>query len=400
VVSRSRAAAPAVAPEVLLVLGIALVAVNLRASITIVGPIVADIRDDLGLSSAAAGLLTTLPVLAFAVGSPFAVRIGRRVGVERTLAGAMTLLVAGILLRVTGPVWAAFAGTAMLGLAIAAGNVLLPGLVKRDLPRRVGPVTSIYVTVMVATAGVASAVAVPLAEDLGLGWRGTLAVWAVPAAAALVFWLPRVRASREEAEPEPSRDEVAPPRLRRSWLAWQVTAFMGLQSFVFYVLVAWLSDLLHDSGVSAARAGLMVGLLQATSLIATITIPTLAARMRDQRLAVALCCLIGIVGCVGLLIAPGELALLWVVLVGPAGGATLSLALVFFALRTSDSREAAALSGMAQSLGYGFAAAGPFLVGALHDATGSWSLPVVVLIVGWVLTGVAGLLSGRARVVE
>jgi CP family cyanate transporter-like MFS transporter len=287
----------------------------------------------------------------------------------------------------------------MLGLAIAAGNVLLPGLVKRDLPRRVGPVTSIYVTVMVAVAGVASSIAVPLADDAGLGWRGALAVWALPAGAALLFWAPRLWGAPGRAQAEPAADAVAPPRLRRSWLAWQVTAFMGLQSFVFYVLVAWLSDLLHDAGVSPTRAGLLVGVLQATSLLATITIPTLASRMRDQRAAVALCTVVGIVGCVGLLVAPGPLALLWIVLIGPAGGATLSLALVFFALRTSTSREAAALSGMAQSLGYGFAATGPFLVGALHDATGSWSLPVVVLIVGWVLTGAAGLLSGRARVV-
>jgi MFS transporter, CP family, cyanate transporter len=399
-VSRTRAAAPAVAPEVLLVAGIALVAVNLRASITIVGPIVAEIRAGLGLSSAAAGLLTTLPVLAFGAGSPVAVRLARRVGVERTLTAAMALLVAGILLRVTGTVAAAFAGTALLGLAIAAGNVLLPGLVKLELPRRVGPVTSLYVTAMVAMAGIASAVAVPLADDAGLGWRGTLAVWALPAVAALVFWLPRVRRGDPPAPPSADEDAVPAPRLRRNWLAWQVTAFMGLQSFVFYVLVAWLPDLLRDDGVSPTSAGLLMGVLQATSLVATVAIPTLAARMRDQRPAVVVSTLAGVAGCVGLLVAPGPLALLWVMLLGPAGGATLSLALTFFALRTSSGSEAAALSGMAQSLGYLFAASGPFVIGAMHDATGSWSMPVAVMAAGWVLTGVAGWLSGRDRLVR
>jgi len=182
---RTRSAAPA--RPVLLATAIVLVAINLRASITAVGPIVSDIRADLGLSSASAGLLTTLPVLAFALASPLAGPLSRRVGIERTLAGALVLLLGGILVRVAGPTWAAFAGTALLGIAIAAGNVLLPSLVTRDLPKRMGPVTSLYVTVMVSFAGIASTISVPLADDAGLGWRGALAVWAGPVAVGLVI---------------------------------------------------------------------------------------------------------------------------------------------------------------------------------------------------------------------
>ena len=393
---RTRSAAPA--RPVLLATAIVLVAINLRASITAVGPIVSDIRADLGLSSASAGLLTTLPVLAFALASPLAGPLSRRVGIERTLAGALVLLLGGILVRVAGPTWAAFAGTALLGIAIAAGNVLLPSLVTRDLPKRMGPVTSLYVTVMVSFAGIASTISVPLADDAGLGWRGALAVWAGPVAVGLVIWLPRAaRSGPREVRPGGER-EVRPTRMRRSAIAWQVTAYMGLQSFAFYVLVAWLPVLLEDDGVSATTAGALMGVMQAASLVATIAVPVLATRATHQRWLVLVSSALGVFASGGLVVAPGDLALLWTVTVGVAGGSTLSLALAFFVLRTRDGADAAALSGMAQSLGYGFAAAGPFVIGALHDATDGWTVPAAVLLADWVLILVAGLAAGRRRV--
>jgi MFS transporter, CP family, cyanate transporter len=384
---------------VLLAAAVVVVAINLRASITAVGPIVDDIRDDLGLSSAAAGLLTTLPVLAFAFASPVAGPLARRIGIERTLAGALAVIVVGVLLRVTGSVWAAFAGTALIGVGIAGGNVLLPALVKRDLPDRVGPVTSLYVTLMVTFAAIASTVSVPLAEDAGLGWEGALAVWGIPAAVGLVVWLPRAARTGSTE----SRTGSPPPRatrMRGSSIAWWVTAFMGLQSFSYYALVAWLPELLHDSGVSAARAGVLMGVMQAVSIGATIAVPILAGRTPDQRGIVVASTVLGVASSVGLLIAPGDLALVWSAGVGLAGGATISLALTLFALRTRDGTDAAALSGMAQSIGYGIAAVGPFAIGALHDATGGWEAPVVVFIVDWVLIGVTGLFAGRALVIS
>ena len=394
---RTRLAAPP--HPALLAAAVVVVAINLRASITAVGPIVDDIRDDLGLSSAAAGLLTTLPVLAFAFASPVAGPLARRIGIERTLTGALAVIVVGALLRVTGSVWAAFAGTALIGVGIAGGNVLLPALVKRDLPDRVGPVTSLYVTLMVTFAAIASTVSVPLAEDAGLGWEGALAVWAIPAAVGLVVWLPRAARTGSTA----SRTGSPPPRatrMRGSSIAWWVTAFMGLQSFSYYALVAWLPDLLQDSGVSAARAGVLMGVMQAVSIGATIAVPILAGRTRDQRGIVVASTVLGVVSSVGLLVAPGDLALVWSACVGLAGGATISLALTLFALRTRDGTDAAALSGMAQSIGYGIAAVGPFAIGALHDATGGWEVPVVVFIVDWVLIGLTGLFAGRALVIS
>jgi MFS transporter, CP family, cyanate transporter len=393
---RTRVTAPP--RPLLLAAAIVVVAINLRASITAVGPIIDDIRADLGLSSAAAGLLTTLPVLAFAGASPVAVPLSRRIGIERTLAGALALLLGGILLRVTGPTWAAFAGTALLGVAIAAGNVLLPALVKRDLPTRIGPVTSLYVTLMVAFAGIASTISVPLADDADLGWRGALAVWAVPAAVGLVVWLPRAARSRPPALGA-GEGRLRPTRMRRSAIAWWVTAYMGLQSFAFYVLVAWFPDLLQDDGVPAATAGALMGVMQGASLLATIAVPVLATRSASQRRLVFASSALGIFAAAGLVVAPGDLALLWTLAVGIAGGSTLSLSLAFFVLRTRDGADAAALSGMAQSIGYAFAATGPFAFGALHDATDSWTAPSIVLLIVWALILVAGMAAGRPRVV-
>jgi CP family cyanate transporter-like MFS transporter len=380
------------------VAGIALVSINLRASITAVGPIVSDIRADLGLSNAAVGLLTTLPVLAFAGASPLAGPLARRIGIERTLGGALVLLLAGILLRVTGTTWAAFLGTAMLGVAIAAGNVLLPALVKRDLPTLIGPVTSIYVTVMIAFAAIASTVSVPLADDLGLGWQGALAVWGIPVVAGLVLWLPRVLRARPPVRASGS-GRTGPTRMRRSVIAWQVTAYMGLQSFAFYVLVAWLPELLQDDGVAASTAGVLMGVLQAAGLLATMAVPVLAARAPDQRRLVLVSTGLGLFAMFGLLVEPGGLALVWAIAVGIAGACTLSLSLAFFVMRTRDGDDAAALSGMAQSLGYLFAASGPFVVGLLHDATDGWTAPVILFIVVWMLIGVTGMFAGRPGIV-
>jgi CP family cyanate transporter-like MFS transporter len=380
------------------VAGIALVSINLRASITAVGPIVSDIRADLGLSNAAVGLLTTLPVLAFAGASPLAGPLARRIGIERTLGGALVLLLAGILLRVTGTTWAAFLGTAMLGVAIAAGNVLLPALVKRDAPTLIGPVTSIYVTVMIAFAAIASTISVPLADDLGLGWQGALAVWGIPVVAGLALWLPRVLRARPPAGAA-GAGRRGPTRMRRSAIAWQVTAYMGLQSFAFYVLVAWLPELLQDDGVAASTAGVLMGVLQAAGLLATMAVPVLAARAPDQRRLVLVSTGLGLFAMFGLLVEPGGLALVWAVAVGIAGACTLSLSLAFFVMRTRDGDDAAALSGMAQSLGYLFAASGPFVVGLLHDATDGWTVPVLLFIVVWVLIGVTGMFAGRPGIV-
>ncbi|HEY8769434.1 MAG TPA: MFS transporter [Thermoleophilaceae bacterium] len=377
----------------LLVAGIVLIAFCLRPAITSVGPLTDEIRAGLHLSSAGVGLITTLPLLAFGAVSPFAARIGLRLGIERTLGLALALIAAGLIVRSVSGVGIVYLTTTLVGAGIAACNVLLPGLVKEEFQERSGAMTSVYVTAMVGMAGVAGATAVPLANS-GLGWRGALGFWAVPAVIAFLVWLPR---TRERHVPEGAREHVPLPW--RSPLAWQITIFMGLQSLVFFGLVAWLPDLLRDAGVGASASGVMVGVMQLGGLVSTIGVPVLAVRRPTQYWLVLVTTAICLAGVLGLLIAPRQLAAAWAIMVGLSTGAFLSLGLTFFVVRARDTAHTAALSGMAQSGGYTLAAASPAGIGALHDLAGGWTLPLWTLVGVTLLTGLFGLGAARDRVV-
>jgi CP family cyanate transporter-like MFS transporter len=378
----------------LLVLGIVLLAANLRPALTGVAPLIGQIRADTGISNGAAGLLTTLPLLAFGLLSPVAPRAARRFGMEGMLLASLLVLAAGILLRWVGAVAALFLGTAILGAAIAFGNVLLPGLVKREFPERAGLMTSVYSTSLGISAAFAAGVSFPLAQLDGIGWRGALAVWTVPALLACVAWLPQLGRKDHPASPSgPNTPTIK--GLWRSSLAWQVTMFMGLQSLAYYVTLAWLPEILQEGGMGAARAGWMLGLSQAVAIVAMFSAPVVAERRPSQRGVVAVAVVLSGAGALGLLVAGSAAATLWVVLLGLGQGASFSLALAFFALRSPDPGHAAALSGMAQSVGYLLAAAGPFLFGVLRDATGAWEVPLALLLAITVCLLIAGL--GAAR---
>jgi MFS transporter, CP family, cyanate transporter len=378
----------------LLLLGIVLLAANLRPALTGVAPLIGEIRADTGISNGTAGLLTTLPLLAFALLSPVAPRVARRFGMERTLLVSLLVLAFGILLRWAGALPALFLGTAILGAAIAVGNVLLPGLVKREFPGRAGLMTSVYSTSLGISAALAAGVSVPLAQLDGIGWRGALAVWALPAFLAAVGWLPQL--GRKDRPVDPSDPGSPDTRdLWRSPLAWQVTLFMGLQSLGYYVTLTWLPEILQEDGMSAARAGWMLGLSQAVAVVAMFLAPMIAGRRRSQRGVVAVAAGVSGAGALGLLVAGSAAGTLWVVLLGLGQGASFSLALTFFALRAPDHAHAAALSGMAQSVGYLLAAAGPFLFGVLRDATGAWKIPLALLLGITACLLIAGL--GAAR---
>jgi CP family cyanate transporter-like MFS transporter len=377
---------------VLLVLGIVLLAANLRTALTSVAPLIGEIRTDTGISNGAAGLLTTLPLLAFGVLSPVVPWLARRFGMERLLLASLLVLAAGILLRSAG-VAALFLGTAVLGAAITVGNVLLPGLVKRNFPGRAGLMTSVYSTAMGISAALAAGASVPLASLTGMGWRGALALWALPAFLAAVAWLPQLRRSDRPANT--STPSFGIGGLRRSPLAWQVTLFMGLQSLAYYVTLAWLPEILIEEGMSAGRAGWLLALAQAVAIVTMFIAPVLAGRRSSQRgLVVASVGLSG-AGTLGLLVAGSAASILWVVLLGLGQGACFSLALTFFALRAPDPQHAAALSGMAQSVGYLLSAGGPFLFGVLRDATGAWTVPLALLLAITACLLIAGL--GAAR---
>jgi CP family cyanate transporter-like MFS transporter len=378
-----------------LLIALLAVAANLRPALTSVGPLIEVIRQDLDLSATAAGLLNSLPLFAFAVFSPLA-HFGRRIGVERSLIAAMAALVAGILIRSLGGSVGLFGGTLLLGASIAVGNVLLPSVIKRDFPHRVGGITTAYAIVLGLTAAIASGVSVPLARILPGGWQSALAFWALPTGLAIVPLVLCLRSGT--ADQGANKDYTPSVSVWRSLLAWQVTAFMGLQSFLFYIVVGWFPSVLRNAGYTPGAAGWIVTLFQVVALTATLAMPTLIRRGRDQRFLAVSAPLLIAAAIFGLVVAP-DAALLWIVVIGLGTGPTLILALAFISLRSGDHRQAAALSLMAQSIGYFIAALGPIAFGLLHDLCHGWTVPLIALAVILIFQAIAGFGAGRnARV--
>ncbi len=378
-----------------LLIALLAVAANLRPALTSVGPLIEVIRQDLDLSATAAGLLNSLPLFAFAAFSPLA-HFGNRIGFERALIAAMLALIAGILVRSLGGSIGLFGGTLLLGASIAVGNVLLPSIIKRDFPHRVGGVTTAYAVVLALTAAIASGVSVPLARILPGGWQSALAFWAVPTALAIIPLAVRLRSGG--AGDGTNKIYTSAVSVWRSWLAWQVTIFMGLQSFLFYIVVGWFPSVLRDGGYTPGAAGWIVTLFQVVALTTTLAMPTLIRRGRDQRLLAVTTPLLIAIAILGLAAAPGA-ALIWIVLIGLGTGPTLILALAFIGLRSGDHRQATALSLMAQSIGYFIAALGPIAFGLLHDLCHGWTVPLIALATSSLIQAIAGFGAGRnARV--
>ncbi|MGW2366921.1 CynX/NimT family MFS transporter [Streptomyces sp. NPDC001667] len=391
------------AHPLLVLLGIVLASLNMRAALAGVSPLLGEIGDHFHLAATASSLVTTIPLVFMGLGSILAPKLARRWGTETVLCGALVLLCGGILLRIAPPVVALFVGCALVGTAIALLNVLMPGLIKRDFPERAAGMTALYSTAMILGATVSAASAVPLENALG-GWQGSLASWAVLAAVAAAAWAPQAvlarGASRQAAAahqgataaPRPAEDG---PKLTRIPLAWQITLFMGSQSLVAYVIIAWLPTIFTDHGMSKAQAGLVFAFSTLVQAVGSFVVPMLAGRMRSQRALATGVVLLMAAGVAGLLVAPVGGAWLWATLLGVGQGGALGLALTMMVLRTRDAHTAARLSGMAQTWGYLLAACGPFALGAVHQATGGWTVPIVVLLV--VCAGLLGLGLGAGR---
>lgn len=399
------AAAPPNRPVVAtsFLIAIVLAAANLRAGLTGVGPLLPTVERATGLSETWGGLLVTLPLLTFAAASPLAGRAARRHGAQRILALALPVLAVGLVMRSLPGTPFLFAGTVVIAAAIAAGNVLLPPIVRGTVPNhKVGQVTSLYVTAMGLVAAISSGVSVPLADVLPGGWRSALGCWALLVVLAIPAWLPYLRPTPPAGTVAPAgtiapaAPASAPPTASpwRSALAWQVSLFMGLQSLGFYATIAWLPSIVHDHGTSAAAAGWELFLFQAMGLAASVTLPLLTRRQADQRLLAAATSVLTGLGFALLAVAPG-LAVAMCVLAGFGGGATLVLALTFQGQRAAQGPEAAALAAMAQTVGYTVAAIGPLLLGTLHSATGGWGVPLTLLAVLACVQAVVGIGAGR-----
>jgi len=380
--------------NIVLILGMLLIATTLRVTFTGAAPLLDAIRSDYGLSTAQTGLLTTLPLLAFALISPLAAGIARRIGIERSLLLALLLICAGIALRSLPVPALLFTGTAVIGCGIALGNVLLPGLIKRDFAGQVAKLTGAYSLTMGAAAALGSALVVPLALS-GFGWRGALLALMIFPLLALLLWLPQMRKQHMPATLTASGG-LHNRGIWRSPLAWQVTLFLGLNSLIYYVIIGWLPAILQSYGYSEAQAGSLHGLLQLATAAPGILIPLILHRLRDQRYIAVLVALMCAVGTGGLWLLPSQ-AILWTLIFGFGSGATMILGLTFIGLRASSAHQAAALSGMAQSVGYLLAACGPPLMGSLHDTLGDWHLPLLLCALLSALMAAFGAYAGRDR---
>lgn len=379
--------------RILLLLGILMIATTLRVTFTGAAPLLDMVRDALSLSTAQIGILTTLPLLAFAVVSPLAAGIARRFGTERSLFGALLIICAGIALRSAGHAAFLYIGTAIIGCGIAMGNVLLPSLLKRDFPGQVAKLTGAYSLTMGVAAALGSVMVVPIALH-GFGWSGAMLSLMVFPLLALIVWLPQLGSSTV-------MNLSGNPALhsRGIWsspLAWQVTLYLGINSLVYYVIIGWLPSILISHGYNEAEAGSIHGILQLATAIPGLFVGLILSRLKDQRGIADLMALLWCMATLGLWLLPA-FSIFWVSLGGFGSGAAMILGLSFIGMRTGSAHQAAALSGMAQCVGYLLAAFGPPVMGKIHDITGSWAIPLLGCALLSVVMGIFGAYAGRQK---
>ncbi|OWA34950.1 MFS transporter [Saccharibacillus sp. O16] len=380
-----------------LLAGILLVAANLRTHITSLSPIIDKIREALSLSGTMAGFLTTLPLLAFAILSPFISKWARQYGAERLIFVSLVLIVIGSLFRPFGGIVSLMAGTFLIGLAVAVFNVLLPSIIKQEFPQRIGVMTGLYSIMMGIFASTAAAISVPV-SNTSLGWRGALLIWTILSVIGLLVWLPQLR--RNTRAVVSSTPDTPKRSIWRSPLAWFITVNMGMQSSIYYIMVAWLPNMMHAQNLDPVVAGYMLSLFQMLMIPINFIAPIVAAKMKDQRSLIIMTTICYVLGIFGFLLANGSLPIiiLAIVFFSLSGGFSFSLIMMFFSLRTQSAAEAADISGMAQSVGYLLAGCGPLLYGALHDATGGWNVPYYVMfgiVAVYLLTGLGAGRGGR-----
>lgn len=380
--------------SIFLLVTILYVSLNLRAPLIGVGPVIDSIRVGLGLSGTELGVLFTLPVLCFGVFAPFAPQLLRVQSPERIVFVSLIVLTLGIALRSALGTFGLFVGTFFLGLAISVVMVILPGLIKRHFPVNAGTMMGLYSTALSGGAAMAAGVAVPLEQWFG-GWEYSLGIWAVPALLAVVIWVPQLKVRTDLEMPRAGTG----PRLYRSWLAWQVTFFMGLQSAVAYCVFGWLPLILIERGLTAAEAGYLLAALMTLQLSTSISGPWLATRGRDQRLMIFIFMMLVLVGLMGMLIGPIKVIYAWSAIFGLGFGGMFSVAMALLVLRSPTPQVAASLSGMAQGVGYVIAAMAPLIVGVLHEYTGDWNAVIVFMAFLIICATWSGLLAGRARLV-
>ncbi|OFC70394.1 CynX/NimT family MFS transporter [Alteromonas confluentis] len=353
-------------------LGIVLIAANLRAPITALGPVLPEIAETFQLSATASGLINALPLLIFAVASPFVPAVTLKIGIEKTLLLSIALVLGGILCRSTIGLTGFWIGTFLIGLGIAAANVLVSPLIKRDFPKYAARAIGIYAAVMAFAAAIASGIAAPISTANGNTWRMSIGVWAILAALTLLVWW-RV-CSKNSEQLTSSVNNISPQNAKSIWrsrVAWYVSLFMGLHTVVFYTLIDWYPSMAMEHNISTSAAGFHLFIYQAVAIAANLSTTALIPRFRDQRVLGLMCSLFIMSGLAGLLFCP-SLAVCWLILAGIGAGMSMVTCLTLFTLRAENHIQATKLSGKAQCVGYLIGASGPYLAGIIHDYSHSW----------------------------
>ncbi|WKX69642.1 MFS transporter [Streptomyces sp. XD-27] len=407
--SRAAAVAPSGAdvspwPRRLMIAGLVLAAVNLRPAITSLGALLEEVRDGLGMSGTVAGLLTSVPALCFALFGLTAPWLARRWGPATVVCAGLAAITAGLVIRPFAGGTAVFLAASALALAgIAVSNVLIPVIIKRWFPDRVGAMTGLYSMALALGTSAAAAVTVPMTDAMGGDWRTGLGVWALLAAVAVLPWLAVAggRTNRQaRRESRAGTPEDAPAiRITRSPIAWSIAVFFGLQATAAYITMGWMPQIFRDAGVSASTAGVLLAITMAMGVPLSFVLPRIAARLRHQGVLAVVLGVFGLTGYAGLWLAPAGGAWVWALLLGVSNCA-FPLALTMIGMRARSGAGVVKLSAFAQSTGYLLSIPGPLLVGALYQHTGGWDLPIA-LMAGLMLPQIAaGVLAGRNRVLE
>ena len=376
---------------------ILLLAFNLRLAVSSVPPILAD----LGLGQTGQSLLVTTPVLCFGLAALAAPWLRRRLGQEQLLLAVLAALALGLVIRAVWPEWGLFPGTLVAALAVALMNVVVPAVVRGKFAGHAAAMTSAYTVSLSVGAGLAAGLTVPILHDTG-SVNLALGVWALPAGLAFVVWLTQISNGwLTPTQPMTASGTPTKPMISvwSSPVAWRVTVFFGLQSLVYYAILSWLPSIYRAKGDSPASAGLLLAVLATIGIVGNLAGPALASRTSDQRAAVIVSILITAVGVLGVLLGPLSTAVLWVCILGIGTGATFPVTLLLVVVRSPDAATAVRLSAMAQGTGYVIAAIGPLALGLVRSISGSWTIPLLLVLGVLALEIPAGLGAAWTRLV-